>query len=55
MEIIADTELLNNIAEIMEEIALVEAIHEGLGTEQVKREEIFKLLEDKIPELPLLP
>ena len=54
MEIITNTDLLNNIAEIMEEIALVEAIREGFGTERVKPEEIFKLLEDKKSELPLL-
>jgi hypothetical protein len=54
MEIITDTDLLNNIAEIMEEIALVEAIREGLGTEHIEREEVLNLLEDKKSELPLL-
>ena len=55
MQIITDTELFNNTAEIMEEIALVEAIRKGLGTERVKREEVFKLFQDKKSELPLLP
>ena len=55
MEIITDTDLLNNIAEIMEEIALVEAIREGLGTEHIEREEVFNLFEDKKLDMLLLP
>ena len=35
------------IAEVIEEIALSEAIREGLNTELVKRDAVFRLLEGK--------
>lgn len=54
MKTITNNNISKKSDKIVQDIALVEAIHEGLGTEQVKREEIFKLLEDKKPELPLL-
>ena len=41
-------ELLHDVfAEVLEDIALAEAIREGQRTEKVAREEIFKTLEGK--------
>lgn len=55
MQTTKDIELPKKIAETMEEIALIEAIRKGLDAELVKREEVFKLIQDKKSELPLLP
>ncbi|MFO1423376.1 MAG: hypothetical protein U1F70_06935 [Candidatus Competibacteraceae bacterium] len=55
MQITTDADLPKKTAKIIEETALIVAIHKGLNTKRVKREEVFKLFQDKKSESTLLP